>query len=76
MFCGWVRCGLRVDVGVASDTTGCSLPRPYALAYICMSAQNTARPAHRELPACGQSTLMRLRPPLSMGICRAAPSLG
>ena len=38
------------------------------MAYICMSAQNAARPAHGEQPACGPWTLMRVRPPLSVPI--------
>ena len=42
------------------------------MAYICMSAQNAARPAHGEQPACGLWTLMRVRPPPSMRISRAA----
>ena len=42
------------------------------MAYICMSAQNAARPAHGEQPACGPWTLMRVRPPPSVRISRAA----
>ena len=42
------------------------------MAYSCMSAQNAARPAHGEQPACGPWTLMRLRPPPSVRISRAA----
>ena len=42
------------------------------MAYICMSAQNAARPAHGEQPACGPWTLMRVRPPPSVRIPRAA----
>ena len=37
-----------------------------------MSAQNAARPAHGEQPACGPWTLMRVRPPPSVRIFRAA----
>ena len=42
------------------------------MAYICMSAQNAARPAHGEQPACGPWTLMSVRPPPSVRISRAA----
>ena len=42
------------------------------MAYICMSAQNAALPAHGEQPACGPWKLMRVRPPPSMRISRAA----
>ena len=42
------------------------------MAYICMSAQKAARCAHGEQPACGPWTLMRVRPPLSVQISRAA----
>ena len=42
------------------------------MAYICMSAQNAARPAHGEQPACGPWMLMRVRPPPSVRISRAA----
>ena len=53
-------------------TTGCLPPRLRAVAYICMSAQNAARPAHGEQPACGPWTLMKVRPPPSVQISRAA----
>ena len=46
------------------------------MAYICMSAQNAARPAHGEQPAGGPWTLMRVRPPPSVRIARAAAFLG
>ena len=42
------------------------------MAYICMSAQNAALSAHGEQPACGPWTLMRVRPPPSVRIPRAA----
>ena len=42
------------------------------MAYICMSAQNAARPAHGEQPACSPWTVMRGRPPPSVRISRAA----
>ena len=42
------------------------------MAYICMSAQKAARPAHGEQPACGPWTLMRVTPPPSVRISRAA----
>ena len=42
------------------------------MAYICMSAQNAARPAHGEQPACGPWTLMMMRPPPSVRISRVA----
>ena len=42
------------------------------MAYICMSAGKAARPAHGEQPACGPWTLMRVRPPPSVRISRAA----
>ena len=42
------------------------------MAYICMSAQNAALPAHWEQPACGPGALMRVRPPPSVRISRAA----
>ena len=57
-------------------TTRCLPPRLRAFAYICMSAQNAAPPAHGEQPACGPRTLMRLRPPPSVRISRAATFLG
>ena len=53
-------------------TTRCLPPRLRAVAYICMSAQNAALPAHGEQPACGPLTLMRVRPPPSVRISRAA----
>ena len=46
------------------------------MAYICMSAQNAARHAHGEQPACGLWTLMRVRPAPSVRISRARPSRG
>ena len=52
-------------------TTGCLPPRLRAVAYIYMRAQNAARPAHGEQPACGPWTLMRVRPPPSVRISRA-----
>ena len=42
------------------------------MAYIYMTAQKAARPAHGEQPACGPWTLMRVRPRLSVRISRAA----
>ena len=45
------------------------------MAYICMSAQNAARPAHGEQPACSPWTLMRVRPPPSVRISRAAAAV-
>ena len=72
MFRGRVGRDVHIDVGVASDSHRCRLPRPRAVAYIWMSAQNAARPAQEELPACGPWTLMRVRPPLSVRISRAA----
>ena len=42
------------------------------MAYICMSAQNAALPAHGEQPACGPWALMRVRPLPSVRISRAA----
>ena len=42
------------------------------MAYICISAQNAAHPAHGEQPACGPWTLMRVRPPPSLRISSAA----
>ena len=56
-------------------TTGCLPPRLHAVAYICISAQDVACPAHGEQPACGLWTLMRVRPPLSVRIPRAAAFL-
>ena len=53
-------------------TTGRIPPRLCAVGYLCTSAQNAARPAHGEQPACGLWTLMRVRPPLSVRISRAA----
>ena len=53
-------------------TTGCLPPRLRAVAYICMSPQNAARPDDGERPACGPWTLMRVGPPLSVRISRAA----
>ena len=46
------------------------------MAYICKSAQNAALPAHGEQPACGPWTLLRVRPPLSVRISRAAAFQG
>ena len=41
------------------------------MAYICMLAQNAARPADGEQPACSPWTLMRVRPHPSVRISRA-----
>ena len=51
-------------------TTGCLPLRLGAVAYICMSAQNAARPAKVGQPACSAWTLLRVRPPLSVRISR------
>ena len=69
---GQVGGGIHVDVGVNAMTTGCLPPRLRAVAYICISAENAARPAHGEQPACGPWTLMTVRPPPSVRISRAA----
>ena len=57
-------------------TSGSLPPRLRAVAYICMSAQNAARPAHGEQPECGPWTLIRVRPPSSVRISRAAACPG
>ena len=46
------------------------------MAYICMSAQNAARPADGEQPTCGPWTLMRVRPPPSVRMSKAVVFLG
>ena len=67
VLCGRAGGGIDVDVGVSGDDH-----RVRAVAYICMSAQNAALPAHGEQPACGPWTLMRVRPPPSVQLSRAA----
>ena len=57
-------------------TIGCLQLRLRAVAYICMSAQNAACPAQGEQAACGPWSLMRVSPPLSVPISRAAPFPG
>ena len=59
-------------LGSPAMTTGCLPPWRRAVAFICMPAQNAARPAHGKQPACGPWTLMRVRHPPSVRISRAA----
>ena len=60
MLRGRVGGDIHVELVSPAMTTGCLPPRLRAVAYICMSAQNAARPAHGEQPACGPWTLMHL----------------
>ena len=75
MLCGLVGGCIHVDVGVAGDDHRVPPTGLLAPGYICVSAQNTARPAQGEQQACGPWTLMRVRPPFFVRIFRAGTFL-